>query len=180
MRGKIGEAVKLGPAPLDPYYGPPFPFLKFSNNNRDWWRAILQGIAGADALFLHSKTQDNNPDNIRSDARFGNEPLTWQFLHFRAIETYLAEVPDRFKTLPVYVTEANPQRVDNVKLGWKKDNDKWVSECLAYLQDWNGRVGTQAVTGAIFYRWANDEWALNNQPPILNLIKTEAKKLGLM
>ncbi len=177
---KIGTAVKLGPAPLDPYYGPPFPYLKFSNNNRDWWRAILQGIAGADALFLHSKTQDNNPDNVRSNARFGGEPLTWQYLHFRTVETYLAEVPDRFKTLPVYVTEANPQRLnDNKTLGWEPGNTRWVGECVAYLQEWNSRVGTQAVTGAIFYRWANDEWALEDKSLILKQIKTEAKKLGL-
>ena len=44
---KIGTAVKLGPAPLDPYYGPPFPYLKYSSNNRDWWTAIMNGIAGS-------------------------------------------------------------------------------------------------------------------------------------
>jgi hypothetical protein len=177
---KIGTAVKLGPAPLDPYYGPPFPYLAYSSNNRDWWRAILQGIAGADALFLHSKTQDNNPVNIRSNAHFGGDPLTWQYLHFRTIETALAEVPDRFKTLPVYVTEANPQRLSSGQLGWEPGNAKWVGECVAYLQDWNSRVGTQVVTGAVFYRWSHDEWELDNKPLILNQIKTEAKKLGLV
>ena len=106
---KIRSAVKLGPAPLDPYYGPPFPYLAFSSNNRDWWTAIVNGIAGADALFFHSKTQDNNPDNIVSPARFGGDPLTWQYFHFRTIETGLNDVPNRFKTLPAYITEANPQ-----------------------------------------------------------------------
>ena len=177
---KIRTDVKLGPAPLDPYYGPPFPYLAFSSNNREWWRAILSGIAGADALFLHGKTQDNDSKNIRSDVRFGGEPLTWQYLHFRTIETALSEVPDRFKTLPVYVTEANPQRKANGSPGWEAGNTQWVTECVSYLQAWNANVGTQPIIGAVFYRWANDEWALADRPRILNQIKIEAKKLGLV
>ena len=176
---KIRSEVKLGPAPLDPYYGPPFPYLAYSNNNRDWWQAILTGIAGADALFFHSKTQDNNPLNIQSPARFGGEPLTWQYFHFRTIENGLNDVPNRFKTLPVYVTEANPQVKGDKTLGWEAGNAKWVTECVNYLQAWNAKVGTQPVNGAVFYRWANDQWALEDKPLILNQIKTEAKKLGI-
>jgi hypothetical protein len=176
---KIRTDVKLGPAPLDPYYGPPFPYLAYSSNNRDWWQAIVKGIAGADALFFHSKTQDNNPDNIWSPARFGGDPLTWQYFHFRTIENGLNDVPNRFKTLPVYLTEVNPQVKSNKRLGWEANNGKWVTECVNYLQNWNAAVGTQPVNGAIFYRWANDELALENKPVILGQIKLEAKKLGI-
>ncbi len=174
---KIRSNVKLGPAPLDPYYGPPFPYLAYSSNNRDWWLAILNGIAGADALFFHSKTQDNNPDNIRSAAHFGGDPLTWQYYHFRTIENGLNDVPSRFKTLPAYVTEANPQVKGDKKLGWEANNSRWISESVNYLQTWNAAVGTQPVSGAIFYRWHHDEWRLDDKPAILNQIKTEAKKL---
>jgi hypothetical protein len=176
---KIRSDVKLGPAPLDPYYGPPFPYLAYSSNNRDWWTAIMNGIAGADALFFHSKTQDNNPANIWSPARFGGEPLTWQYFHFRTIENGLNDVPNRFKTLPVYITEANPQVKINKKLGWEANNSAWITECVNYLQKWNAAIGTQPVNGAIFYRWAHDEWRLEDKPLILNQIKTEAKRLGI-
>jgi hypothetical protein len=176
---KIRSDVKLGPAPLDPYYGPPFPYLAYSSNNRDWWTAIMNGIAGADALFFHSKTQDNNPANIWSPAHFGGDPLTWQYYHFRTIENGLNDVPNRFKTLPVYVTEANPQVKSDKRLGWEANNGVWITECVSYLQKWNAAIGTQPVNGAIFYRWANDEWALEDKPLILNQIKIEAKKLGI-
>ncbi len=176
---KIRSDVKLGPAPLDPYYGPPFPYLAYSSNNRDWWQAIVTGIAGADALFFHSKTQDNNPDNIWSPARFGGDPLTWQYFHFRTIETGLNDVPDRFRMLPAYVTEANPQ-IKNDKLpGWEANNSQWITECVSYLQKWNASIGTQPVNGVVFYRWAHDAWQLDDKPLILNQIKTEARKLGL-
>jgi len=170
---RIGREVKLGPAPIDPYFGP-------GSNNRDWWVQILNGIEGARALFLHSKTQDNNPDNIRSDGRFGNDPLRWQFLHFRTIETSLEVVPQRFKALPVYVTEANPQRINDRELGWENGNTRWVSECVSYLQELNSRAGQQAVDGVVFYRWVNDAWELQNKRDIQSQIIEEARKLGLI
>jgi hypothetical protein len=175
---KIRSDVKLGPAPLDPYYGPPFPYLAYSSNNRDWWQAILSGIAGADALFFHSKTQDNNPDNIWSPAHFGGEPLTWQYYHFRTLENGLNDVPNRFRTLPAYITEANPQVKGDKTLGWEANNSRWISECVSYLQKWNAAIGTQPVNGVVFYRWAHDEWRLEDKPLILNQIKIEARKLG--
>ncbi len=176
----IRTDVKLGPAPLDPYYGPQFPYLGWSSDNREWWRAILNGIAGADALFLHSKTQTNRVNEIRSDVKFGDPPLQWQYQNFRAIEPYLAEVPDKYKSLPVYITEANPQRTINNQLGWEGGNAAWITECVNYVKDWSAGVGHQPITGVIFYRWANDEWALNNKAAILDRIAEEAQKLGLV
>ena len=62
---------------------------------------------------------------------------------------------------------------------WETNNSRWISECVSYLQKWNAAVGTQPVNGAVFYRWAYDEWALENKPVILGQIKLEAKKLGI-
>jgi hypothetical protein len=91
----------------------------------------------------------------------------------------LNDVPNRFRTLPVYITEANPQVKSAKKLGWEANNRQWITDCVNYLQTWNAAVGTQPVNGAIFYRWAHDEWQLDDKPLILSQIKTEAKKLGM-
>ena len=176
----IRAAVKLGPAPLDPFFGPAFPFLAWSSDNREWWRAILRGIAGADAFFLHSKTQSNATSEVWSDAKFANDPLRWQYLHFRSIEPYLAEVPDKYKSLPVYITEANPQRKINGALGWEDSSATWITECVNYLKTWNAGVGHQAINGAVFYRWADDEWQTANKSMLLSRIEGEARKLGLV
>jgi hypothetical protein len=48
-----------------------------------------------------------------------------------------------------------------------------------YVQSWNALVGTQPVTGLVFYRWQNDWWKLDDKPVILNQIKIEAKKLEI-
>lgn len=173
----VKPGQKLGPAPLDPYFGPQFPWLKFTTDNREWWRAILKGINGAGAFFFHGKTQSNDPKEIRSDKKFDGQPLTWQFLHFRTMETYLAEIPDRFKNVPFYITEANPQRLSNGQLGWDPNNPAWITECMAYLKDWNADAAHHPVSGVLFYRWQNDQWALENAGPIKKAIIAEAAKL---
>lgn len=173
----VKPGQKLGPAPLDPYFGPQFPWLKFTSDNREWWRAILKGINGAGTFFFHGKTQSNDPAEVRSAVKFDGQPLTWQFLHFRTMETYLAEIPDRFKAVPFYITEANPQRLSNGQLGWDSNNAAWITECMAYLKDWNADATHHPVSGVLFYRWQNDQWSLENAGPIKKAIIAEAAKL---
>jgi hypothetical protein len=165
----IRRDVKLGPGALDPYYGP-------GSDNREWWRAILKGIAGADAFYLHPKTQSNDAAEIRSTEKFTNDPLTWQYRHFRALETALAEVPDRFADLPVYITEANPQFAAPDRPGWRPDNTAWVDECVRYLEEWNADPDRQPVTGVIFYRWDFDPWVLRDKPALLDRVAEIARR----
>jgi predicted transcriptional regulator len=164
---RVGNRAKLGPPPLDPYFGP-------GSNNRDWWLHILDNIAGADALFLHAKTQTNDPNEVFSRMRFSDDPLRWQYLHLRTVETSLAVVPSRFQTLPVYVTELNPQYLRQIEgaHGWLPDNGTWVREALDYFRY------ERPVSGVIFYRYesAGDQkpYGLEDKPAILEAIKEEA------
>lgn len=164
---KVGGRAKLGPPPIDPYFGP-------GSNNRDWWTYILDNITGADALFLHAKTQTNNPAEVWSRVRFADHPLTWQYLHLRTVETSLALTPERFRVLPVFVTELNPQCVDTIggNIGWLADNARWVHEALRYFRQ------EQPVNGVVFYRYerAGDQtpFGLEAMPTVLATIKKEA------
>jgi hypothetical protein len=49
-----------------------------------------------------------------------------------------------------------------------------------YLKAWNAGAGHQAINGALFYRWANDEWQMANKSMLLNRVEGEAQKLGLV
>lgn len=164
---RVGGQAKIGPPPLDPYFGP-------GSNNQDWWIYFLDNVAGADALFLHAKTQTNDPTEIRSKERFTDDPLTWQYLHLRTVETALAIVPDRFCSLPVFVTELNPQHLDRIggAIGWRADNAGWVRAALRYFRE------ERPVTGVVFYRYdpAGDQapFGLADKPVLLNAIKDEA------
>jgi hypothetical protein len=165
---RVDDQVKMGPPPVDPYFGP-------GSNNREWWTYILERIDGADALFLHSKTQTNDPNEVWSKAKFSDWPLEWQYLHLRTVETGLEVVPERFQELPVFVTELNPQYLDfpGGNIGWKSDNAEWVREAIRYFRE------EQPVTGVVFYRYerAGDQapFGLENKPIILEAIKDEAK-----
>jgi len=159
----IPTTVKLGPSAIDPYYGP-------GSNNRDWWMTILNGISGADALFLHPKTQSNDPAEVDSYVKFSDDPLKWQYLHFRTIETSLEVAPTRFKALPVYLGEVNPQRITATTLGWLPTSTEWIRRAKAHVETWNSVAGHQPITGMVFYRWADDDWRLSNKSALLTEI----------
>lgn len=165
---RVDGQVRMGPPPIDPYFGP-------GSDNRDWFIYLLEHVDGADAIFLHSKTQTNDPDEVWSRARFSHWPLEWQYLHLRTVETGLSLVPDRFQELPVFVTELNPQHLDaHGRLGWRRGNALWVRQALRYFRE------VQPVAGVVFYRYdvAGDQapFGLCERPVILDAIAEESKK----
>lgn len=164
---RVDGRVRIGPPPLDPYFGP-------GSDNRDWSTYLLEHINGANALFLHSKTQTNDPDEVWSRAKFSHWPLEWQYLHMRTVETGLDIVPERFQELPVFVTELNPQHLDaRGNLGWRPDNDLWVRQAMRYFRE------VQPVTGVVFYRYdeAGDQapFGIRHKPTVLAAIEEEAR-----
>lgn len=164
-------SAKLGPPPIDPYFGP-------GSNNGDWWERILFNIAGASVLFVHPKTQTNDPQSVWSTAKFTDDPLKWQYLNMRVIETYAAMIPARFRHLPIIASEVNPQFHTEARrnLGWiDATGAQWVQQALAYLNDWNAR-GSQPVIGACFYRYETaDPFGLADKPQTLARIAQELR-----
>jgi hypothetical protein len=168
--GLLNDGVKIGPPPLDPYFGP-------GSDNGYWWRTILSEIVKADVIFLHTgKTQTNDPALVYSEQKFTHAPLQWQYLNFLATQTYLNMIPERFKALPVYITECNPQHLDAIggPLGWKPDNAQWVEEAARLSRTF------QQIKGIVFYRYdiAGDQsgFGLADKPDILGQIVAESRR----
>jgi hypothetical protein len=165
---QVPTHIPMGVQAVDPYFGP-------GSDNRDYWLRILNNIYGADFLTVHPKTQDSNPENVDSPVKFSDHPLLWQFLHLRAYQPLLDVVPDRFKHLPVFATEVNPQRHnDNRTLGWQEDQGpEWVRRAVSHFNTYND-TAVMPIQGVIFYRYSQDDWRLHNKAAILEAIKQAA------
>lgn len=165
---KKPAGVRLGPQAIDPYYGP-------GSDSRAYWLDIVNGINGADFLTVHPKTQGSDPDSIDSDAKFGDWPLQWQFLHLKSYQPLLDVVPPRFGQLPIIATEVNPQRKDNgIDLGWEPARGPaWVKKAAAHFRAHNA-IAKRPISGVIFYRFSADDWRIDNRPEILKAIKQVA------
>ncbi len=160
------SGVRLGVQAIDPYFGP-------GSDSRAYWVGVLNNVLGTDFLTVHPKTQDSNPDNVDSDAKFENDPLRWQFLHLKSYRPLLEAVPERFWTLPVIATEVNPQRHnDGHTLGWQTNQGaEWVRRAAAHFRTYNEEA-LIPINGVIFYRFSADQWELHNKSSILNAIKS--------
>ena len=173
LYAKVGHRVKLCPPPIDPYFGP-------GSNNADWTTYLWRNIAGAAGIALHAKTQTNDPTEVFSYVKFSDDPLKWQYLNMRVVETSLSLIGSQWSHLPVHITELNPQHIDNSRqhLGWLPNNAVWVHEAAKYFRQLNGRGGPQIATLAYYrYPLAGDQapFALENKPELLGAIKEEAQ-----
>ena len=173
--------VLVGTTPLDPYFGPyhlynAYPAQKSLANAATWWNAYLAALREVDFVVLHAKTQDSDPENVHSNTLFSDPPLTWQFLHFRTYRKMLDLIPLRLHHLPAIIAEANPQRQQpNGKLGWDcEQGGKWVDEAIADIREYNSLSLGNRVAGVAFYRWADDDWAIDKCSPVLDAIKRHA------
>lgn len=158
-------SARLTIGATDPYYGP-------GSDNRKYWTEILAKVNGLSFLTYHPKTQDSDPDNVDSNAKFSDDPLKWQYLHLRSYQPLMEVVPIKFKNLPVIMSEVNPQRKNNGQLGWQiSTSAEWVRRAAAHFDNWNKQPGTTKVQGVIFYRWNFDEWAMKDLNEALGVIK---------
>jgi len=164
---RANTVAPLAPPPLDPYFGP-------GSNNMDWWLDFMEHTTDVDALFLHLKTQTNDPHEVWSEAKFSDPPLQWQYLHLRAGEPYIATIPDRYARKPIFVTECNPQHLETIggPVGWKPGNAEWIHQAAAYFR-YLANTGVP-ITGVAFYRYekAGDQapFGLSDKPTILEAI----------
>nr|MBC8445665.1 hypothetical protein [Chloroflexota bacterium] len=162
--------VRMTPASLDPYnvvaqqHG-------VAGDPAEWARRIYASIVGMEFVALHAKTQTNDPNECWSEAKFTHAPLIDRYLHLRTIQDQLSWIPNRYRSLPIFITECNPQFiVQDVEIGWVPDNAGWIEQACAYLR-------TQPIAGVAFYRYqlAGDQtpFGLADKPLLLQAIARE-------
>ncbi len=150
------------PGALDCFQGPRMSCL-------DWFNRMLLRIHDLDAIALHCYTNGYSPDLITDMGTFGNDPLTWQYYHFRAYLTMLDAIPEKWRTRPVHITETDPHGADP----WSGDGNGWIQSAYAELARHNRQPHAQQIQSLILYRWSTDDiYTLQRRPGAQNDLRS--------
>jgi hypothetical protein len=143
------------------------------NERGDWVQYLLDllNLLGdqVDAITLHCYTQDYSVEQITSEAMM-DPPFTDRHFRFRMYRDFLTALPERFRMLPVLITETNPSA------GWRDDNIGWVQAAYREIDAWNAVSSNQPIQSLVLFRWKvisdHPEWGIQNKPQVLDDFKS--------
>lgn len=163
--------TRLAPGAVDPFYGP-------GSDCREWFRAVMGGVRQLHFVDVHGYVRGPEAGLCWSEERFGSEPLKWQCLNYLGcVETLLAALPEGYQGLRVIVTECNHLwKTGEPDWGWVDDDRAGavVEAMVRRAREWN-EGGVNPIMGLCLYRWAGDEWAVEGNGFVLEVVR----KLGV-
>jgi hypothetical protein len=150
---KVRAAIKsvqpraiVVPGAIDPFQGPRQSCLEYLER-------MLAAITDLDGIALHCYTHGYTPDLVTSLETFKDDPLRWQYYHFRAYTTFLDVIPPRHRFKPVYITETNPHGSQP----WSGGRNGWVQAAYAEIARYNEQPHAQQIQCLLLYRWSRDD-----------------------
>lgn len=144
------------------------------NVKGDWVRYFVDVMTlldedGCDGFALHTYTHDLDPRQISGD--FFHTALGYGHLRneFRTYRDFMNAIPDRFRHLPVLITETDPTTRG---VGWNPGhNVGWVRAAYREIAAWNSVPEHQPILGLLLYRWPlvpdQPEWSISNRAGII-------------
>lgn len=125
-----------------------------NNASGDWVRyfadvlfqIIVQG-GGLDGLALHTRTHGTDSGLVKSDAKAGGN-FPSRHWHFRAYRDFLSAVLPALRSLPVFITEAQP-----IEPSWTNQDHDWIQTACAEINSWNTNPTNQSIQALCFFRW---------------------------
>jgi len=129
---------------------------------------ILALIDQVDGIALHAYTHGQDPNLVFSETMMADARVKHLHNEFRIYRDFVAAIPERFRSCPVYITESD-QYID-----WKDVNSGWVRNAYLEINRWNQDAANQPIQALILYRWIignpNDPkevgWAIENKPGV--------------
>jgi hypothetical protein len=144
------------PGAVDPFQGPRM-------SNLEYFERMLAAITDLDAIALHCYTHGYTPDLVTSMQRFENDPLRWQYYHFRAYSTLMDVIPPRHRNKPIYITETDPHG----STPWAGGQNGWVQAAYAEIDRYNLQARAQQIQCLILYRWSRDDiYSIVDRPAV--------------
>ncbi|MCX7939554.1 MAG: hypothetical protein N2545_08995 [Thermoflexales bacterium] len=150
---KVRAAIKsvqphaiVVPGAIDPYQGPWMSCLEY-------FERMMANIVDIDGLALHAYTHGYTPDLITSLETFRDDPLRWQYYHFRCYTTFLDALPPRHRNKPIFITETDPHG----PTPWAGGQNGWVQAAYAEIERFNNQPHAPQIQSVILYRWSRDD-----------------------
>lgn len=124
------------------------------NQGGDWVQQLPDmlnriGAGNVDAIALHAYSHGHDAGLVIDEKRM-DAPFNHRRYHFRAYIEYMEAIPQAFRDLPVFITEANPD-------GWNDANNGWIQSAYAEIDRWNQDSNHQPIRCLCFYRWPNED-----------------------
>lgn len=154
---------RLAVGALDPYHAT-------HGDPRAWLQTIYSRITGAEFIAAHGYIRGPDTALVGSDAKFADDPLRWQYLNYPGCVTEpLKALPAPYRSLPVYVTEANHLWRTSEAVG----DYGWVTDARAgaVVHEFYAAAALAGFAGLALYRWTGDAWALRTNGAVLEAVR---------
>nr|MBP8242206.1 hypothetical protein [Thermoflexales bacterium] len=128
------------------------PYNARAGSSLDWFKRMLAKLDDVDGFALHAYTQGGSASLVSSLDPFGDDPLRWQYYHFRCYTTFLDAIPARWRNKPVFITETNATPTAT-EMAWSGGRNGWTQAAYAEIQRWNQQPHAQQIRALLLYRW---------------------------
>lgn len=124
------------------------------NASGDWVRYMADTLfqislqrGRPDGIALHAYTHGHDLALVTSESMAAGH-FSNRHWNFRAYRDFLAAVPPAWRSLPVFITEAQP-----LEPGWTSENHGWIQAACGEINSWNSKMTNQPIQALCFHRW---------------------------
>jgi hypothetical protein len=118
-----------------------------------------------DGIALHCFTHDLSTAQIVSDIVM-DPPFDRHHSDFRSYRDFLNVLPERFRSLPVFITQAGPTG------GWENSNSGWIQAAYREIDEWNSDPAHQPIQAMMLSRWLGrpdqPKWGIQDKPNLID------------
>lgn len=120
------------------------PLAQGNLHPRDYFVRMLNAINDLDAIAIHTYSHTNNASSVTSDNKFtqGLDDVHYDFQNYR---DQMQAIPDRWKFVPVHITETNAGADLNQTEAWKDEDAGWITEAYKEIARWNADKSHQQI-----------------------------------
>ena len=122
---------------------------------RQWWDAMIANIADLDAITLHTYSHTNDPASVTWPRKFGDWPMTDTHYDFQNYRDQMAAIPERWRFLPVYISETNAGAELTQTPAWRDERSGWIVEAYREIARWNAEPHNQQIHMLALFCWLN-------------------------